>query len=340
MNIIEWTSDANFSFDPNFPEGPIPNHRKQHYKPTARGQYLGRQRTFLEKCIQHFHYQGHHWTACLDPDEYVAIENEGAGANTFYNLTGRDDLRQQGSVMDYIDKARARGNLSNSNCFSVPRLTFGAMETKRATDKSLVSHRLKKLDLYRLDTFRWRQHFNSSHDKINGLAKPLVDVSSLAEFMPFQVRNPHRLHTQVCGSPFPAWTRGKFGFRANHYLGSWEAYSYRHSDPRKGGEKSREAWEYRAGANDKFDDLSYKWLDGFIDSVGLEVAEFLLKDTGIPRGYRNKNHTDWTMDITRYEIATRLNHHAKLLAHTEQKKREEELRKQSKNPLRRWGLIK
>ena len=79
--------------------------------------------------------------------------------------------------------------------------------------------------------------------------------------------------------------------------------------------------------------MTYTWLDGFVESVGLEAAEILLRDTGIPRTFRNKNSSDWALDTSREEIAmTAKTHNSKLLAYMQRRniKEENEL-KLSKN---------
>lgn len=79
--------------------------------------------------------------------------------------------------------------------------------------------------------------------------------------------------------------------------------------------------------------MTYTWLDGFVESVGLKAAEILLKDTGIPRTFRNKNSSDWALDASREEIAmTAKTHNSKLFAYIQRKDAEENERKQTKIP--------
>jgi hypothetical protein len=66
------------------------------------------------------------------------------------------------------------------------------------------------------------------------------------------------------------------GLRINHYLGSWESYSFR-DDSRRGGERSREQWEYKAKTNgEETDDNIRPWLDGFVQAHGPNKANELL----------------------------------------------------------------
>ena len=75
-------------------------------------------------------------------------------------------------------------------------------------------------------------------------------------------------------------------FRINHYLGSWEAFSFR-DDPRKGGKRtSRDGWEFLSqSATEGPNDWLRPWLVGFVQTVGIELASELLKDSGLEQNY-------------------------------------------------------
>jgi hypothetical protein len=75
-------------------------------------------------------------------------------------------------------------------------------------------------------------------------------------------------------------------------LGSWEAYSFR-DDARRGGERSRETWEFQAADQDETDDIVRPWLGGFVEAHGEEKTKSLLQGAGLPKSYRNKNDTAW-----------------------------------------------
>lgn len=83
------------------------------------------------------------------------------------------------------------------------------------------------------------------------------------------------------------------GLRINHYLGSWESYSFR-DDSRRGGERSRESWEFQATDEDETDDNIRPWLDGFIKRHGEQTAKSLLKGVGLPKSYKkDSNDSAW-----------------------------------------------
>lgn len=73
---------------------------------------------------------------------------------------------------------------------------------------------------------------------------------------------------------------------------SWEQFSYR-DDARRGGERSRETWEFQAADQDETDDNIRPWLDGFVKTHGEKTAKSLLQGVGLPESYQNRNETAW-----------------------------------------------
>ena len=79
---------------------------------------------------------------------------------------------------------------------------------------------------------------------------------------------------------------------------SWESYSFRTQDARKGGERSREQWEYKATTNaDDTDDNIRPWLSGFVASHGTAEARELLEGAGLPEWYSHAsdNIDEWSL---------------------------------------------
>lgn len=230
MDIVEWTDD-NFMTLPDLDENATAH--------ATRERYLIRQRRFLEKCVEHHYHAGHKWTACYDTDEAITISPQSEGVS-FQQVTGRSSFEQPGAVLDYIYKSQAVGlnvtNIRDYYCQIIPRLLFGSVEVKENMLREAIPEGLD-IDPLRLDTLRWRKH-NRVEEKRNGLGKPLIDVSQMGPHLPALVRNPHRMIDQLCGPPFHRYTKFN-GLRINHYLGSWEQYSFR-DDSRKGADRSRE----------------------------------------------------------------------------------------------------
>jgi hypothetical protein len=63
----------------------------------------------------------------------------------------------------------------------------------------------------------------------------------------------------------------------NHYVGSWEYFSYR-NDSRG---LRRKGWEEKATAGKiRNDDEIRPWIGGFVDHFGKHLAKYLLADVG------------------------------------------------------------
>ena len=67
------------------------------------------------------------------------------------------------------------------------------------------------------------------------------------------------------------------------------------------------------------DSWTYTWLGGFIEWVGLEVAQLLLNETGLARGFRD---TDWALDVSSPDLNAE--YHSKLIRYANDKKRAQE----------------
>ena len=224
MDILVWADqDIDYEVDVNTTDDT-----------KRRANHLVRQRVFLNRCMTHFHKQGHRWTLMVDTDEYLTTEPGVKKYPSFESIMKTDNFRQPGAVLEYIHRVHTRG-VFNDSCIIVHRVLFGAGEKRRFIVPSVVPKGLD-VDPFRLDTFRWRKHNKHIHI-LNGLGKPMMDVSALR--FPLNVRNPHRPDLHLCGSPHQRETVKNSPFRANHYIGSWEEYSYR-DDARKNADKSRE----------------------------------------------------------------------------------------------------
>jgi hypothetical protein len=121
----------------------------------------------------------------------------------------------------------------------------------------------------------------------------IMDVSRID-----MVRSPyfmslHRPIKAICSPPWhDDWDSG---IRINHYLGSWEAYAIR-DDSRRGGERSREQWEYKATSNtEETDDNIRPWWKGFVAVHGEAKTAELLEKAGLPPGYRVANESQWNL---------------------------------------------
>ena len=204
---------------------------------------------------------------------------------------------EAGQIIRYIHHEREAGlSYYQSPCIGIPRLQFGAAESSHAEQRAGVPRAIADA-VPNLDTLRWRKHAARNNFVKNALGKVILDVSRLPPVanLPY-FQSLHRPVKTLCPAPWNnEWSSG---LRLNHYLGSWAAYSFR-DDSRRGGERSREQWEYKASINqDQTDDVIRPWLLGFVEEHGADKARKLLKDSGVPSQYQppSPNDPHWLME--------------------------------------------
>jgi hypothetical protein len=242
--------------------------------------------------MKHLYLQNKTWTALYDTDEYVVFSKYSRSYGTFRSPAS---MSKPGSVLDFINQAQASSSkdpLLKTDCYMIPRITHGAKEISPEELKVSIPKNAT-VQPFQLDTLRWRFHNLESEAKENGPAKVIIDVSVLKRYFPLEVTSPHRPVHALCGPSALYKDIIDSPFRINHYLGSWEAYSFR-EDSRKGAERSREGWEFQANhSNEQRSDQAATWLKGFYKDVGFETANRVLDAAGIPKSYVAKADPGW-----------------------------------------------
>jgi hypothetical protein len=313
--IEEW-GDRDFWRD-DLELKPIPDDAVLQLK---RDRHRGRQKFFYRSCLIYLKEKRNRtWVALHDSDEYLVYNH--AGGDKFEaweeKMQHRHDLSavavsgskrirpahippttgEEGGMIDYIRKEQAAGlEYYQSPCIGVPRISFGATESTRMERHKQVP---AGFDPDLLDTLRWRNHAPRNDFVKNALGKVIMDVSRIDVAASPYFMSLHRPIKTICTAPWHnEWDSG---LRINHYLGSWESYSFR-DDSRRGNERSLEQWEYKATTHaDLTDDNIRPWLQGFVKKHGTRRAQELLKNAGLPKNYRNKNDTKWTLLPDRLE---------------------------------------
>jgi hypothetical protein len=239
---------------------------------SPRQQHLIRQRRFLKHCLEFLYHQNRTWTALWDTDEYIAFNK--------YNFTRKHptsgnsatsavDMSRKGVIFDYLT------SYGENNCIIMPRVLVGNQETPSIMNES---HSLNPI---RFDTLRFRYR-GFLRAKENGVGKCMLNVQQIKTF-PVVVYNPHRPVFEICPSPQGS-TLLSSPFYLNHFVGSWEAYSYR-DDIRKGRERSYDAYLAKSRHNHIFESKISPWMEAFMEQVGLERGTILLKDSGLDSDY-------------------------------------------------------
>ena len=279
-----------------------------------------RQKAFYQYCLERLDAIGQStWTLLLDVDEYLVVNN-----NDREVLKNKDDNRETsvatgsqedvmstpGGIYHYLDDVAkqaakhptdARYEQFSSPCITIPRLLFGTKQDHNTMPLSLPAS-------IQLDTMRWFYHAKFDEFDRNGLGKTVLDLRRIPipkPHFPYPV-NPHRPFQDLCRDPKRIVDLNQHALvRVHHYISTWETYSFR-NDSRKGAERSREAWEFRAlsgsgGDNNNGDDVSNKttdtvpWLEGFVKSHGDKVATQLLEGAGLPTTYSRspESNREW-----------------------------------------------
>jgi hypothetical protein len=125
--------------------------------------------------------------------------------------------------------------------------------------------------------------------KTDGSGKSVLDVSRLTSDIIHGKARVHRVFLSICRDSWVNYNQVPMAL--HHYLGSYEAFSFR-SDARGAAHTTREAWLSRfAGRDDGADDEVRPWLQGFVNLVGADEALRLLQGAGIP-GSTTMNATE------------------------------------------------
>jgi hypothetical protein len=275
MTIVEWT-DSNFTTENLL-------RREDESHDSKRQKHMRRQNTFYKMCAWHMHNHNRSWTAFHDTDEFLTMNSDIVKNVTMPSGYILDRIKQYGSNHSVQNPSWAK--MYNRTCVVIPRTLYGAVEsTEEERSKDVPSF----VDPMQFDTLRWRYRASKRGER-NGLGKSIVDVSKIEKATLRQKVSAHRVFVKSCPGAFIDYKDSPLGL--HHYLGSWEAYSYR-EDARKGGLRSYDVWLQRSIVQSGGpDDIIRPWIQGFVDLVGEEAARELLKDAGIPKDYQMDQNT-------------------------------------------------
>jgi hypothetical protein len=260
---------------------------EQKKKEYTHHHFIHRQRGFITECAYFMKKQGVHFTTFIDSDEFIVINRIGhdeegsdfepSGDKMFLNARKSLSLIEEvPTVMSAINALRRLNDAIVSPCYTMPRLLYGALENVTCPDAmdciALAKEHFQYSDM---STLRFHQHAPKGDFKFSKFGKVIMNLSSNAipeELIRKEVpRNIHRPWKEVCGPGVVNFYNSLF--YVNHYIGSWERYSFR-SDERR----DRKEWEVRAflTMGTSCDKRMHEWLTSFVDQVGPWKARFLL----------------------------------------------------------------
>jgi hypothetical protein len=322
MTVEVWSRDADYT-TLNLTVGPNDTPRQKLDK------HRRRQTEFYRRCAIHLQKRNRSWTSFHDSDEFLVVTKEA-------NLVSRDKDSKQGGgtvtppgvILGILQQYGATRTSSFVNtkeganrdpelyrnwtewfssrpCTTIPRVLFSAVvldDEKNGTDNATTVPPSVADLKDRLETIRYRyQATPRRKGATDGLAKAVMDVSRLPphvlEIAPQGTAHRPFRHESLCQHAFPPTQ--VLPLVIHHYLGSWEAFSYR-DDARKGGLRSREKWEARSVLKEggKSDD-AVSWLSGFVAWLGPDQARSLLAGAGLPPDYK-KSEAETAEWATRY----------------------------------------
>lgn len=244
-----------------------------------------RQRVFLAKCMKDHRTKGNSWVLHIDTDEYVV-------ASKLLRQMKPDDLRvppmdQPGAVLDLLQQAVSKMSQQMSYpCISMLRVLFGSVESSQ---DEILKEVPQEFNARHFESLRWRYHALPHNMTLHGNPKVILDVSAIPEerFPEDIVFSIHRPVQAYChrNKEVTFTSFRKQPIAVNHYLGSWERYAGR-NDKRR----SRAVYDSKANVRRGKDDGNRLWLQGFVKTMGFDLARELLGDYYIAESYL-LNHT-------------------------------------------------
>jgi len=207
--------------------------------------HRARQRLFYYKCMRHFKERDFGWVILIDTDEFLHVNYRTARA---LNLSA-PPIDQPGSVMKFLQSELDRpGHNLTSPCVQIPRIRYGTKESTQSEVTKLVPKRGDvssqegggeySFNASAFQTLRWRKHAAFDNFRHNKISKTMIDlrrVDGETELKP--VDSVHRPIRSLCGHRRMYVQSKDQVFAINHYLGTWEQYSFR-NDSRTGKERS------------------------------------------------------------------------------------------------------
>jgi len=159
-------------------------------------------------------------------------------------------------------------------CLSLPRLLYGSK-----VDPPPLSVAPEGFNDHDFVTLRYRWH-SLPDNRVNKYSKTMIDLSRLdRRELKGEAQNIHAPVKYYCREKQPPRYTTSF-FRLNHYLDSFEAYSYR-NDARADKRRCKKCYDDKGKeASKQFDDDIRPWLKRFVENVGVAKAKVLLAGAG------------------------------------------------------------
>lgn len=277
MKITTWTDD---NFITPVPKRMIKAYDKNN---TQLMYHRHRQNSFYTKCLHELKREKVPWVHLTDTDEFIAI-NYASGP--LYNLTKHHPIQEPGSILRFLNH-HEEATHQNPQCLFMPRYMFGNKESPRG----LVERNVPKKNQVLKGINFLTQRFMFRHPKKMQNGKNLMHLQAMGKLQ--TMANVHRVSSSCpAASSLQAVNHIKTTLvKVHHYLGTQEQYFFR-MDPRGGNTTQvtkgmgnfflRDQQRYeQLNAQAKYSDSGARgWIRGFVQDVGLPMAEYLLFGIG------------------------------------------------------------
>lgn len=185
----------------------------------------------------------------------------------------KENILFQKTVFEYINEHKDETPWREEYCYLMPRTQFSSIESPYDTlqDAGVSQYGLNPRDF---STLRYFKHGEKGTWNDNRFGKVILDLSR-TEMK--EIRYPmDNVHAPIRACPYPFRFYESGLLRVHHYLGSWEQYSFR-SDVRR----NRDKFDNFAYVNYGSDYQLQSWLKRFVEIVGVENSQELLKSAGV-----------------------------------------------------------
>lgn len=291
ITIIEWTRDEDYMSVEEKEDAEARAYYNFGNISLTLLQHRARQRVFYYKCLQKLKEEKRTWTLLTDSDEFlhinypVALRQASAAMSSSSSSSSQftiPSMSEFGSVRTFLhhELQRPGTNLTQSPCIQIPRLRFGAQEDDTTIGNNNNVAIPDGWNAKYFLTLRWFHHAKPEQHHLNKISKVLLDVSQIQWSQLIPVDSIHRPIKEFCSQRKLHITSPESVLVINHYLGSWEQFSYR-SDARIDDIRSQKQYNKQATISGGISHDIVPWLSGFVEKEGELNAKALLDGVGV-----------------------------------------------------------
>jgi hypothetical protein len=224
-----------------------------------------RQNQFIGACSKTLREEHWTWTMFVDTDEFIVPNPYSFPVNTIRR--GNEQ-----TLYSMLNDPRNEAIRARSACHPMTRLNIGTHESSNDLVDKDTPLGFNGSDYLTL-RYRWPQ----TYDEVPKPGKAMVDLSRVPqEYNYSQPQNPHRPLTDICSETDVFLSIRESSFLVYHYAGTFEQFSSRVDSRNNRKWAQYKAWSFHSWS----DDSARFWLEGFVKSVGAELATKLLQNHG------------------------------------------------------------